>query len=129
MKIFNQTGLSLLEVMVAMLVVSFGLLGLAPLLVLSIDSNNISRDVMSVSDLAKETMELYSSPESLPDPLPFKLVEENVRNQYHRLTYIYDNTTDTTMAAGLANVAVVIAWVDESGVTRTSQFRSLVRKE
>jgi prepilin-type N-terminal cleavage/methylation domain-containing protein len=129
MILINNKGLSLLEVLVAMLVISFGLFGMAPLLVLSIDSNSISRDTMTVSDLAKEQMELYSTPGSIPAVLPYRQVEEGVRDSYHRLTYIYDNSTDTTMADGLANITVAIAWSDNSGTSRVSEFSSLVRKE
>ncbi|MCH7691390.1 MAG: prepilin-type N-terminal cleavage/methylation domain-containing protein, partial [candidate division Zixibacteria bacterium] len=39
----NQKGLSLLEVMISMILLALGLLAMAPMIVLSIEGNNISR--------------------------------------------------------------------------------------
>ena len=50
----NQNGLSLLEVLISMLLLALGLLTLAPMVVISIEGNNISRDVLTVSEMAKE---------------------------------------------------------------------------
>ena len=55
----GDRGLSLLEVLISMLVLSIGILGLAPMIVLSIEGNTISRDYSIASELAKEQLEYY----------------------------------------------------------------------
>ena len=50
----NQRGVTLLEVLISMLILTFGILGLAPMLVLSVESNSISRDFSLAAQLAKE---------------------------------------------------------------------------
>lgn len=125
----NERGLTLLEALIGLLILSFGLLGLAPLLVLSVESNSISQDVLAVSSLAKEKLELYSDPSQIPLTLPYHEKEENIDSTYNRLTYIWDNTTDSTIAEDLANIRVTIAWVDKTGSTRLSEYTSILQKE
>ena len=123
----NDKGLTLLEALVSLLILSVGILGLAPLVVLSIEGNNISRDVLTVSSLAKEKLEMYSNPDSLP-VLPYRESESGLEGDYYRYTYIYDNVTDTTMPSDLAHIEVTIKWVDKVGVTRASQYTSILDK-
>lgn len=125
----NNSGFTLLETLISLLVLSLGILGLAPLIILSIDSNNMSQDVMIVSNIAKERLETYSDPAQIPVVLPYKLIEDNIDNTYNCVTYIWDNTTDTTISAGLANIRVAIAWIDKTGSTRLSEYTSILQKE
>ena len=125
----NESGMTLLEALIGLLILSFGLLGLAPLLVLSVESNGISQDVLAVSNLAKEKLELYSDPAQIPLVLPYKEVEAEIDSTYHRLTYIWDNSTDTTIAADLAHIRVTIAWIDNTGSTRLSEYTSILQKD
>ena len=62
-KLYNESGAGLLEVLVGMLVIAIGLMGLAPMLALSIDGNSIARDNNVVANLLKEKIEFY---EGLP---------------------------------------------------------------
>jgi Tfp pilus assembly protein PilV len=118
----------LLEVMISLIILSIGLLGLAPMVALSISSNNTSRDVIDVSTLAKQKMELYQDAASLPS-LPYRELETGVSGRYNRGTLIVDKSTDTTLADDVAYVQVLISWVDESGVPRASVYSTLVPKE
>lgn len=129
MFIKNSNGMSLLEAMISMIILSLGLFGLAPLIVLSVESNNISQDMSNVSSLAKEKLEYFSDPEMIPSYLPYKEIEEGTHQGYHRITYIWDNSTDTTLPDGIYNINVAIAWRDKTGVNRLSEFTSTVYKE
>jgi prepilin-type N-terminal cleavage/methylation domain-containing protein len=124
----DQNGITLLEVMISLIILSIGLLGLAPMVALSISSNNTSRDVIDVSTLAKQKMELYQDAASLPS-LPYRELETGVSGRYNRGTLIVDKSTDTTLADDVAYVQVLISWVDESGVPRASVYSTLVPKE
>ncbi len=126
---FNNRGMTLLEVLIGMLVTSIGLMGLAPLLVVSMDANKISQDVMTICDLAKDKLELYQVGADLPDTLPYESFDEALESTYDRTTAIWDNSTDTLVPAGLAYVEVTIAWTDQMGAPRSSTFSTMVPKE
>ena len=61
----QDRGLSLLEVLISMIVLAVGILGLAPMIVLSIEGNDISRDFSLASELAKKQLEEYQGRDTL----------------------------------------------------------------
>ncbi|MEW5796184.1 MAG: prepilin-type N-terminal cleavage/methylation domain-containing protein [Candidatus Zixiibacteriota bacterium] len=124
----NEHGLSLIEVLVSMIILAVGLLGLAPLVVMSIESNSMSQDAMTVSNLAKETIETYENAPSLP-LLPFENEETGLEGCYNRATRIWDNTVDTLVPSGLCRVEVVISWEDKMGVSRSATYSTLLDKD
>ena len=127
LKALSQKGLTLLEVLVSMVVMSLGLLSLAPMVVLSIEGNNISRDAISVSNLAKQRIEYYRAQDSLPT-IPFSSYEYDLQGSYDRHTYITDSTIDTLVPGGLARVDVTINWVDNSNVNRSTSYTTFIEK-
>ena len=123
----NDKGLSLLEVLVAMIILSLGILGMAPMVVMSIEGNSMSRDVLVVSSLAAEKMEHYESLESLP-AVPYTETEANLEGSYTRVTTIEDNTTDVSIPDGVYQIDVTISWTDKSGVDRSTTYSTLLMK-
>jgi len=123
----NNKGLTLLETMVSMLILSFGVLGLAPLMVVSVESNAMAQDVMTVSNLAKESIEFYENADALP-ALPFNQTETGLEGGYDRQVLIWDNTTDTTITDGLCHIQVIITWTDNAGVSRSAPYASVLNK-
>lgn len=123
----NDKGLSLLEVLVAMIILSLGILGLAPMVVMSIEGNNMSRDVLVVSSLAAEKLEYFESLEDLPT-VPYTENEEGLEGGYNRATSIQDNTTDVTIPAGVCQIDVTISWTDKQGVDRSTTYSTLLVK-
>ena len=123
----NQNGLSLLEVLISMLLLALGLLTLAPMVVISIEGNNISRDVLTVSEMAKEKIEYYKGLDPFP-PTPFIENETNIYGGYNRATSILDKASDATIPDGLYKVIVSITWTDKSGVDRSTLYSTFVSK-
>lgn len=123
----RESGLTLLEVMISMIVLSIGFLGLAPMIVLSIEGNNISRDVMNVSGIAKKQIEIYKGLPNLP-PAPFTLVDTNSTNGYTMTTYLNDNVSDTTVPSGLYRIDIIIDWNDNQGVGRTTSYSTFLEE-
>ena len=123
----NDKGLSLLEVLVAMIILSLGILGMAPMVVMSIEGNNMSRDVLVVSSLAAEKLEFYESLETLP-VIPYTETESDLEGGYVRATSIQDNTTDPSIPDGVCQIDVTISWTDKTGVDRSTTYSTLLMK-
>lgn len=123
----NNAGISLLEVMVGMILLALGLLTMAPMVVLSIQGNNISKDVLSVSTLAKEKLEYYKGLETMP-AIPYKEYEPKVAGGYSRTTLIRDSVADPLIPGGLYEVDIIITWTDKAGVDRSSVYSTYLEK-
>lgn len=123
----NDKGLSLLEVLVAMIILGLGILGMAPMVVMSIEGNNMSRDVLVVSSLAAEKLEYFESLEYLPS-VPYSETEANLEGTYTRQTSIKDNTVDPTIPDGVYQIDVTISWTDKTGVDRETTYSTLLMK-
>ncbi len=123
----NEKGLSLLEVMVSMIILSIGILGMAPLLVLSVDGNNTSNDMLTVSNLAKDRIEFFETLSPLP-AMPFKETEANLGDGYNRYTVMYDNATDSTLSENICHLEVTISWINKSGNSRSTKYSTYIEK-
>lgn len=125
-KIKTNSGYSLLEVMAGMIVLAIGLLGLAPMLVMSIEGNEMSRDNTIAANLAKEQVEFFEGLSSMP-PLPYTNHETGLENGlYSRSTYIRGNATDSTIPAGVYQIDVQVSWVDNSQVQRNTRYSTFI---
>ncbi|MCP4705191.1 MAG: hypothetical protein GY865_11315 [candidate division Zixibacteria bacterium] len=119
MLINNQKGLGLLEVMVSMLIVTIGILGIAPLIVMSIEGNVISEEYSNISNSVNQQIEFYQSLDSLPTA-PYVKKEENREEQYVQATYIDDHVSDSLVPDGLYRLIIETNWEDNQGVNRSN---------
>ncbi len=124
-KILNKRGMSLLEVLTGMLVLAIGLMGLAPMLVVSVEGNVSSRDASLAANLAKEQIEYYEGLAATP-ALPANLEEAGLDGKFTRFTYIRGNATDSTVPAGAYQVDVRVAWTDHHNVPRNTRYSTLI---
>ena len=124
----NERGLNLLEVLISMLVLAVGILGLAPMVVMSIEGNNISRDVMTVSSLAKQKMEYFQSLPSMPT-MPYSETETGLSGGYDRYTLVQDASVDSTLPADIYRVDVTISWTDNANVQRSTTYSTFLEEE
>ena len=109
-KIIDSSGISLLEVLISMIVMTIGVMGLMPLFITSIDGNVISKDNTNATTLIKQQIEFYEGLDSIPS-VPFEL-QEFVDGKYTRFTYIKDSTTDASVPGGAYQIDVEVYWTD-----------------
>lgn len=142
----NSRGVSLLEVLISMLILGFGVLGLAPLFVVSVEGNVIARDNTIVTNLVKEKIEYYESLDSLPS-MPFteydqyvpgypdgydpqgETVSESTPGVYNRGVHISDHSIDSLIPDGLYQISVIVGWVDHQNLPRSTTYSTYIIEE
>ena len=130
----GSRGLSLLEVLVSMIILAVGILGLAPMVVLSIEGNNISRDFTIATELAKEQLELheamglivdtvvgYDEADWIPTPAPTTLPDTL---GYTRTIAISPEVAGNPPS--LVKVIVNVQWTDKMGNPRATKHSTLM---
>ncbi len=126
-KFTSSSGLSLLEVLVSMIILAMGVAGLAPMLALSIDSNQISKQHLAASKLAIDALETYEEG-AVPIPAaPHTGVESAIDGMYDRYTSVNDHASDATVPAGYSRVDIVVQWLDDDGKTKSVHQSALLQ--
>ena len=135
-KCINQDrGLSLLEVLISMIVLAVGILGLAPMIVLSIEGNDISRDFSLASELAKKQLEELQAKETIMEP---DLSQDSTWEGLPDI--VYDDLDDTlgfarfvSITKGelrnpprICTVQVSLSWTDKMGKARATTHTTLM---
>ena len=119
--ISNDDGLSLLEVLIGMIILAVGLMGLAPMLVVSIEGNTISRDNSVAANLLKQKIEYFEGLSSMP-AVPYREVESGLQNTYTRTSSVNDHAADTLIPDGLYKIDITVSWTDNQSVQRSNQY-------
>lgn len=123
----NQRGLTLLEVLISMVVLAFGILGLAPLLKISMDANSTGNEYSQASRLAMDVIHGYEA-DTIAIVIPVSASESNVLGKYTRTTSIIDKTIDATLPNGLNLIQVTVAWNDLTGNTQSISQSTYLQK-
>lgn len=117
----NSDGVSLLEVLIGMIILAVGLMGLAPMVVVSIEGNVISRDNSIAANLLKQKVEYFEGLHTMPT-VPYREIESDLETIYTRTTSIQDATVDTLIPGGVYKIDVVVSWTDNQNVQRSNQY-------
>lgn len=117
----NQKGMTLLEVMVSMLILAFGVLGLAPMIVISMFGNSYSHQVTVADAIAMDRFEEIKTWYHI-SPLPYSETVNDVQRIFTRQTQIDDNTTDGSIPAGVYRIQVAVSWTDQEEVPRSVSY-------
>jgi len=123
----NQKGITLLEVMISMLILGFGVLGLAPMLVVSMFGNSYSNQVTVADAIALDRFEEIET-WPLVSPIPYTQTVNTVQNIFTRQTQIDDSSSDASIPAGVYRIEVTVTWTDQQEVPRSVSYFSYKAK-
>jgi len=117
----GKEGITILEVMISMVILAFGILGLAPMMVISLYSNSYSSEITTANALVQARMEQIKSATSF-SPLPWYTQETQLYNIYTRETRVDDRITDGTIPLGVYRIRVSVSWADQKGIARSINY-------
>lgn len=123
-----QKGVTLLEVMVSMVILAFGILGLAPLIVISMYGNSFSDDVTTANAIAQERIEQLKEVGTFAS-LPWEEVASGVHGSFTRATTVEDSTVDLSIPAGVYRITVNVGWTDDKGLPRGMNYYTYKAKK
>jgi len=123
----NKRGTSLLEVMAAMLVLAIGILGIAPLMMVTQDANSFSRELTRANNLASDRIEQLRAGGGYV-PLPYIRYELNLDNKFNRTTRIDAYESDMSVPAGCYRLHVTMSWTDHNGLPRSSEYWTYITR-
>lgn len=119
LKLGGQKGFTLLELMVAMIVLAIGLLGLAPMFVMSMRGNQFSREVSETAYLAQDRIEQLKN-QAIISPIPY--YETATSGGYTRTVNVSDQTIDGTIPPGVYRINVTLNWTDKRGRSHSASY-------
>lgn len=126
-RIHDESGVSLVEVLVAIIVLSLGILGLAPLMALSVRGSVLGEDVTSVVAAAQQLIEKKIGAVGFPS-IPYVQTETFDNGKYAAVTTVSDNTVDSSIPDHVYRVNVEVVWTDDTGVERVMNFTTYTTK-
>lgn len=122
-----RSGITLIEILAAMLVLSIGVLAMAPMMVLSVTGNRFSEDVTTVAAAAQRTIEEKIAQGTFAT-MPFQEISYAGDSTYRITTLVTDQTVDPDVPANVYEVSVTVNWMDDSGVDRNLSFITYMSK-
>lgn len=123
----NNKGMSLIEVMAAMLILAVGILGLAPLMVITIDANSFANELTEANTLAQDKIESLRNTLNF-SPLPYYEFDYDVNNKYNIVTTVDGAESDATVPSGVYRIHVNVTWVDHNDLPRSIDYRTFTSK-
>lgn len=105
LKNLNNSGISILEVVVAVLIITMGMIGVLSLVIQNVQAQYINKNVLIASGLAQEGLELVRNIRDLNWLTPGNVWNQNI---------VGDNTY-TMDYGGLASIKMAINSIDEAG--------------
>jgi type II secretory pathway pseudopilin PulG len=125
--ICSQRGTSLIEILVAALVISIGVLGLAPMMVASISATQFATSVTSVVAAAEQSIEVRLGAGGF-GTLPLTETSTSGNGKYHLTTVVTDDTVDPAIPSHLYEINVTVTWIDDRGASRSMIFTTYTAK-
>jgi len=116
----REKGFTLIEVMISIIILSIGVLGLAPLMAVSVTGNSFSNEATRANVIAQDRIEQLKNATIFPS-MPFADTTV-VDGQFGCIARVDDASSLGSVPAGVYRIQIRIGWVDHSGVQRHLQF-------
>ncbi len=113
----DESGITLLEVLVAMIIFAIGVLGLAPLLAISMTGNSYSNNLSEANALAQGEIETLMEMDDY-GLLPYMVTVDSVNGRYTMSSIVEDNSTNALVPSGVLRLHVLLSWVDDENKIR-----------
>lgn len=119
-KLRVENGFTLIEVMVSIVILAIGLLGLAPMMAISITGNAFANEATEATVLAQDKIEELKNMTAFASiPLSDSVA---VDAQYALVSRVDDTASDGTVPVGVYKIFVRVRWVDQADVDRRLEF-------
>jgi len=119
-KLRVENGFTLIEVMVSIVILAIGLLGLAPMMAISITGNAFANEATEATVLAQDRIE------ELKNTATFASIPQSdsvdVDGKYSVVSRVDDSVSDGTVPVGVYKIFVRVRWVDQADVDRRLEF-------
>lgn len=123
-KLKSDSGLTLIEVMTAMVVLSVGILALAPMMIMSIQGNEQSSDLTMATMVAQDSLERLTALDPIPG-LPYERMAVDTTSGLTSKQLIDNSGSDPSVPAGMNRFQVTVFWTDDTGVDRSFEYSTL----
>ncbi len=116
-----QKGVTMLEVMVSILILTIGVLGLAPLIGIAVHNNTYANDLTIANNLAQKELESLMAQQSY-GALPLLETKDSVSGAYQVNRRVDDNTVLAAVPPGVFKLSVNIKWTDSKQKQRSIDY-------
>jgi|MudIll2142460700_1097286.scaffolds.fasta_scaffold707175_1 type IV pilus assembly protein PilV len=116
----SDDGFTLIEIMVSVIVLAIGVLGLAPLMAVSITGNAFSNEATRANVIAQDKIEELKNVATFAS---FPRVDSAaVDNHYFYMARVDNSVSDVSVPAGVYRIFIRVNWTDQAGVPRRLEF-------
>ncbi|MBF0117752.1 MAG: prepilin-type N-terminal cleavage/methylation domain-containing protein [Desulfobacterales bacterium] len=129
-KIDSSRGFTLIEILIAMVIVGVGLLGNVGIILTIINSNKTASDFTVATVLAEDKMEevrntAYGSISTGTVTESNLKSDEGSGGTYQRVLNVVEDTATFTQA-NLKKITVTVSWLNSNGVSKSVTLRNIV---
>lgn len=119
-------GITLVEVLAAMLILALGILALAPMMALSVTSSRSSVQITAIAAEAQASIEERIGAGNF-GTMPFSETQI-VDGKYTITTDVRDDSVDPSIPSRVYEVTVTVLWQDDKEVGRNLSFITYIQK-
>jgi Tfp pilus assembly protein PilV len=107
--------------MVAMVILAFGVLGLAPMIVISMYGSSYSNQVSVADAIAQDRLEEIKTWSEI-NPVPYCQTVNDIHGTFTRETLVGDATIDASIPNGVYRIQVNVTWTDQKQLPRSVSY-------
>jgi type II secretory pathway pseudopilin PulG len=117
----GSQGITLIEVLAAMIVLAVGILSMAPMMTISITGSRFSNEVTTIAAEAQQRIEEQIGRGSFPT-MPYIIADTVGDGKYAVRTEVRDETVDNSIPSLVYEISVTVGWLDDANLQRSMSF-------